>query len=544
MDYKNGKPSTQPDIGNGSDLEPAKVTNIENHLKKRQQSPTGKENSATHPFIKDPSLENSYDNSVTYFPNTNQTPSATENTEPPAAIFSETASPPEEELSDLEKRILLRIQNELDQNEQRTSRLVNSNMETSASTAKTSQDALYPHYPQSTVDNNIQPFQAIKIPATLPAPIEVPKETENVDINLLERWLDKTPKAETGYPLHYVIWMCLASLIIGAITGGLATAKFMTVEKLEKIQIEEAYQSYKLMLASRNTDVTSTSINGNSGDSYNGEGSSGNGSGGQKYTGAAALAFSVPIMEEKKECHDKPIIKLTPLPAGQSKISINARCWKRQTINIEYAGIKIEQQLNDDGNLNYILDCFAGDKAPVTFYFDDNLKVTRKPVAHDLDTITKVAVIWKGSANLDLHAFEYMATAGKDGHVWESNPSSFKKAKYKTRQTGQGHGFISSSENFGSRKQKIEVYTFVNAKNQKHGVVQLALDYKLRGNNLHQITCQSQGDITIDYTTTVLVRNGNIKTNKAASILNPCNLISTKRKMLNARAVEDLVFGR
>ncbi|MGH1350104.1 MAG: hypothetical protein ACRBBN_04750 [Methyloligellaceae bacterium] len=541
MDSKNEKPSALFDIDNPVGRTDPKVTNIENHIKKRQQvAPPNRETGSLASEYEKAFSETS-GNSVSYLSSAEKNTGYPTAEEPPAAIFSDGNEASDEELSDLEKRILQRIHSELDQNEKLAAQ--NSAPDTPP---RSGDKALLVQLPAP--EKKEEPFRVAQFPIQQTAALEVPKETEQVDINMLERWLDKSPRQESGYSPALVITLCLASLFIGIIAGGLGAMAIAGTKDHEKIEVEEAYQAYKLMMASRSSELQTTNLQSEQRETLPRSGSDGGNSGdnnGQHYKGtAAALTFSVPIMEVEEKCDEQPVIKLTPAPAGQTGISIKGRCQKNQTVNIEYAGVTLNKKLDRNGDLNFALDCFAGDKSPITFTFENKQKVVRKPVALDLDKITKVAVIWKGSANLNLHAFEYMAAAGQEGHIWENNPSSFKKAKYKTRQTGKGHGFISSAEKYGSGDQKVEVYTFYNATDQKYGVVQLALDYQLKHNNLHQITCQSQGDITIDYTTVTLSKNKTVKTSKAASILNPCNLLSTNRKMLNTRAVEDLVFGR
>ncbi len=539
MDRKNENSPSLFEIENVFNSEDTKVTSIENHIKKRQHLSKNSElNTPTPtPVHSDKTIKsdqvspNSGDASISYLATSEIQSGNACHTGVPASIFSDAREAPGEDLSDLEQRILQRIQNELDHSENHLSQNMMPHTENILQSSIALLQASEPEKPPE------KPLDTIKEPPAATLPVEVPKEAEQVDINMLERWLDKSPKQETGYSHWIVSWMCLASLCIGIILGGISVFIFMKPQDQEKMQIEEAYQAYRLMMSSRSSHATGGENNTSSSLEESDMGD-------HNYSGSATIAFAVPVMETKTVCNENPVVKLTPLSGGKTSISIDGKCRHNQTVQIEYAGLKLDKKLDENGQLALTLDCFAGDKSPINFQFEDKHKIVRKPVALDLDKVTKVAVIWKGSANLNLHAFEYMAGAGQEGHVWENNPSSFRKAMYKTKQTGRGHGFISSAQTYGSEEQKVEVYTFLNTKRQQDGVVKLALDYQLKGNNLHHVTCQSQGDITIDYTTIVLTQNNTIKTSRAASILNPCNLVSTDRKMLNTRAVEDLVFGR
>jgi hypothetical protein len=80
-------------------------------------------------------------------------------------------------------------------------------------------------------------------------------------------------------------------------------------------------------------------------------------------------------------------------------------------VRIEYAGFQVVAPFDLKGRMDYVLDCFAGDKSAVAVVFPNGERDEKPVVTRDLDQISKVAVVWRGEVNLDLHAFEYAAGA-------------------------------------------------------------------------------------------------------------------------------------
>jgi hypothetical protein len=164
-----------------------------------------------------------------------------------------------------------------------------------------------------------------------------------------------------------------------------------------------------------------------------------------------------------------------PIGAGQSELKISAPCSPRQKVRLRYDTIELVRVLDESGRLTLTFSCFLGD-IPLTVSFENgpSIPVQLHPIG--LDRVTSVAVVWKGSVNLDLHAFEYAASLSGENHIWPGAPSSLQQAKEHIRRDSRGHGFISQASDGSGEGDQVEVYTFVNEPNQNSGAVTLALD--------------------------------------------------------------------
>jgi len=190
-------------------------------------------------------------------------------------------------------------------------------------------------------------------------------------------------------------------------------------------------------------------------------------------------------------------------------------------------------------------DCFLGDKVPLTVTFQDGPSVPVQLRTLDLDRITMVAVVWKGTVNLDLHAFEYAAKLSDENHVWAGAPSSRWQAEERKRHDGRGHGFVSYASDGSSEGDQIEVYTFVHEPNQNSGAVTLALDYESRSSHPgDQDTCGTGLYADLEYKAFVWHQDGKVSRSRGAFAPSECNRPVGEIARYNSKALPQLFFTR
>ncbi len=520
--------------------EDPKITRIDEHLQKRQQeqfkspllatSDFSASCSSVHENIQNNTPENTSEN-------TNETPlschpafekkrqellshSTDDRPQPDVSIFSNDEEDLSKNITDLEKQILEKIQADLDPDadHQRQHNIVNSDIEPIENIPA---QQIHEELQQVTTNAFGQPLH----------------ENQDADFARIKNWLDETPSQKESLSGSKILFLSMCTAAIGVIIGGLIVAFLVPSLKHSDKQIDKASLSYEQKVESAYQSYIANRNQQNIGRTGKKDGGGNDGGNISK----AGMALSLPAaVHAVDECTSKPDIQLSPLPAGQTLISVTSGCHANQKLIIEYAESRITRELNENGKDSFTLDCFAGDKTNINFHFGDKLRISRKPVTRDLDKITKVALIWSGKIDLNLHAFEYMANHGDKGHIWEQQPSDFRKATQKTGIYGKGHGFLSTYKSKLDKDTNLEVYTFVNTPEQKHGVIKLALNHNIHRNKIQKINCQAGGNMAVDYTTTLLVKNSDYKTGQAASIFNSCS----SPQSLNTRAIQDLVIGR
>ena len=385
------------------------------------------------------------------------------------------------------------------------------------------------------------------------------QQEEDLDVRNLKRWLNKknNPKKELSQKVLLVVFFMIA--LCGALAGASIAFMFNTNnetikqsipngidakinEFLDKSQPLDYFSSTAALPLDqlKNENNSEQNLFNKSDNQKNKITSNKKSSNNKIKTTAKKILPPTSILE--RDCN-KPNIQLSAIEGGQTKINIKSSC-PNKSVQIQYADLIYKRHLNDVGELEFILDCFAGDNTPIKIILDNKTEFIKKPVTKDLEQLTKVAVIWQGQEDLDLHAFEYGASEGEIGHIWEQSPSSYLKATHLSKSKSLGHGFLStSSQRLLPNDPKIEVYTFINSPHQEYGAIKLALQHNKKDRDNNKETCGKNETTTLDYTTTVLVRNSKLEKNNAAAILNPCLSIKTA-KYYHSQAVPDIIIGQ
>jgi hypothetical protein len=196
---------------------------------------------------------------------------------------------------------------------------------------------------------------------------------------------------------------------------------------------------------------------------------------------AAAGAAAVTAGAAKPGACGAPKITSLALPAGRMSIAVEAPCRAGETVRLGYGPYTFHHELDGKGQHLHVLDLFLGAAQPVNLTFADDSSETITVEAHDLDKVSKVAIVWTQQVDLDLHALEYTAARNGEGHVSAANPSSVEAVVQRARERARGAGFMSAVADGRAQGHKVEVYTFWHVDKQEPGVVGLAVDYVTRG---------------------------------------------------------------
>ena len=171
-----------------------------------------------------------------------------------------------------------------------------------------------------------------------------------------------------------------------------------------------------------------------------------------------------------------PEMSTRPGQGGMLRVELQAACYASRPFVILHAGLEFGARFDADGG--------AAAEIPVleitpdiTARFEDGAEATAR-LNVDLRSVEqtyRVAIAWTAPVNLDLHAFEYSAGFGADGHVWEQNPREFRDVRR------PGGGFHNTYPAAAADGQSIEVYTFWANRRTRPGFMRIAVDHASRG---------------------------------------------------------------
>ena len=241
-------------------------------------------------------------------------------------------------------------------------------------------------------------------------------------------------------------------------------------------------------------------------------------------------------------------IHVQPLPAGFSRIAVDAACLGGQQVRFTYGGVVYDRQLDDAGALRFDIDCFLGAAEPVRVAFKDGAVYDAVPSALDLDKVAKIAVVWNSAVDIDLHAYEEQGAAGGGRHIWASAPGSAIDAIKLIRAEQLGAGYMSSVADAHGTGGHVEVYTFVYpltvAAAASSGHVKFAVDYSTRGSRPAGSSCGDGALAGLDYQLLVSVRGGKPKRQQLSFTPLPCGVTIADQERFNTSAFPELDLSK
>ena len=192
-------------------------------------------------------------------------------------------------------------------------------------------------------------------------------------------------------------------------------------------------------------------------------------------------------------------IRSVAAAGAMSVVQVNSPCRSGAGFEVEHAGLRFSGRFDATGAGEVripVMDSEGvarvvasdGGAAPVSLEF--NLR--------EAELTLRIAVAWTAPVNLDLHAFEYAAQFGADGHVWQEHPSGFRRVRR------SGGGYLKNYPAAAAGGQSIEVYTFWANSRARRGVARIALDHASRGDVADGDFCEGGALASPDY---VVVRS-------------------------------------
>ena len=244
----------------------------------------------------------------------------------------------------------------------------------------------------------------------------------------------------------------------------------------------------------------------------------------------------------------EPGIRVSPLPAGFSRIAIAASCMSNELVRFTYGGVVFDRQLDTEGALTFDVDCFLGAREPVAIAFKDGAVYEAVPAALDLEKITKIAVVWNAAVDIDLHAYEYPGDLSAGRHVWASAPASVKDVVQRIRAEQIGAGFMSSVADAHGTGSHVEVYTFVYpltvGRRPASDLIRFAVDYSTRGSRPAGQACGDGAFASIDYQLLMSVRGAKPKRSLLSFTPLPCEVTIADQVRYNTSAYPELDLSK
>lgn len=237
-----------------------------------------------------------------------------------------------------------------------------------------------------------------------------------------------------------------------------------------------------------------------------------------------------------------PDIALAAEAGGRTRIVIKSSCRAGELVSFSYADATFLAVVSAQGQAETVIDCFAGSTSPITIVLEDGTSVVRQPVTDDMAMLSKVAIVWSSSVDLDLHAFEYAASRGTKGHIWSGHALSFAEASAAAEQDGRSHGFLSTASAGSGVGMNAEVYTFVHAPRERSGGVKIAVDFASRGDRAEGDYCAGGRFAELHFKAYILERGRTARQLDLAFASVPCGTDLNESARFNTRLIPELLI--
>ncbi|PWE33534.1 hypothetical protein DDZ14_04915 [Maritimibacter sp. 55A14] len=160
-------------------------------------------------------------------------------------------------------------------------------------------------------------------------------------------------------------------------------------------------------------------------------------------------------------------LRADALPGAMVSLSLDAPCQARQRVTIRHGGLEFDTRTSAYGGLSLMVPALER-QAAYSVYFGDGQSASATVTVPDGDDVDRVVLQWQGAVDLDLHALEFGAAEGSNGHV---RPGAGRSPLHALR---VGGGFLTELGDPGlDRPRLAEIYSLPHGTRTPEGAVRL-----------------------------------------------------------------------
>jgi hypothetical protein len=242
------------------------------------------------------------------------------------------------------------------------------------------------------------------------------------------------------------------------------------------------------------------------------------------FSAVVPLALLPPLTLASAQTCAAPTIEVVPRAGGQLQFKIQSPCRMGELVVGRYGELVIMERFDGNGNLVFHLDCFQGNRE-IQLTFKDDRRATTRSCAAVENTLTKVAIVWQGHIDLDLHALEYAAAPGSEYDRWASNPGSYQTAQSNYLRSGRSYGFMSTTSDGQKLGHNVEVYTLLRHPAEQRGLIAMGIALGAHNNFARTESCRNgTGEpLRFDLDVYILDYGARLRSYEREFIAQPCD---------------------
>ncbi|MEP1944201.1 MAG: hypothetical protein ABJJ03_13955 [Sulfitobacter sp.] len=163
--------------------------------------------------------------------------------------------------------------------------------------------------------------------------------------------------------------------------------------------------------------------------------------------------------------------------AAMVNLTLSAPCLPNERLTVHHSGLLFNETTDAEGALDISVPAMVQD-ATFIFAFTNGEGAVSQSHVEELADFDRVVLQWKGDTGFELHAREFGAEYGSQGHVWSGAARDMSFAV-----TGQGGFIYRLGDPSVPDGLMAEVYTFPTNAAQHEGNIDLSVETEVASNN-------------------------------------------------------------
>jgi len=173
-------------------------------------------------------------------------------------------------------------------------------------------------------------------------------------------------------------------------------------------------------------------------------------------------------------------LSATPAPGAMVTLALSATCHLSERVEFSQDRLRFAAMTNDTGALSVAVPALSDAPVFIVQFADGTLETTTATVP-DTKEFERIALQWRGSDEMHIHAFEYGASYDALGHVWADAPHS-----PQTAVAGKGGFLISLGTPGIENPAQAEVYSYPRGAHANSGLVRINIETEVKSDNCNR----------------------------------------------------------
>lgn len=166
-----------------------------------------------------------------------------------------------------------------------------------------------------------------------------------------------------------------------------------------------------------------------------------------------------------------------PVAAAMVNLDLEAPCLPNERVTIHHNGMIFTETTSVEGSLNLRVPALTKE-AVFILAFSNGDGVVAQATVEEMDEFSRSVLQWRGNSGFQIHAREFGAGYGEEGHIWQGAPGDIADAV-----TGSGGIITRHGDPDTPEPLLAEVYTFPKLIEGRSGNVALSVETEVTETN-------------------------------------------------------------